>query len=282
MNRSLMGRGLLILAILALSVYFFTPLEKKINLGLDLQGGMHLVLQVNTDDAVNSESASDLQRFAEQALEKGLTISPTRLSATQYQVTGLTPDAKDTLSPIARDYLANWQAAESGETVTYTMQPNYVANVRESAVNQALQTIRNRVDALGVAEPVITAAKGYRIVLQLPGVDDPERVRRIIKNTAFLEFRLVRSPAPAATPEALLASFGGQVPPNTEILESDIRDGDLEHAIALMRRHKAIEATLERARYYGQVARDALAIFRDCPPKKAMLDVVAFCVARAS
>jgi len=60
-----------------------------------------------------------------------------------------------------------------------------------------------------------------------------------------------------------------------------IRDGDLEHAIGLMRRHKAIEATLERARHYGAVARDALAIFRDGTPKKAMLDVVGFCVARA-
>jgi preprotein translocase subunit SecD len=224
MKRSLMWRGLLILSVLALSIYFFTPIEKKINLGLDLQGGMHLVLQVNTDDAVNSESGSEMQRFAEQAREKGLTISPERLSPTSFKVSGLTPDSKDTLSPIARDFLGNWDAAESGESISYTMLPNYVSSVRESAVNQALQTIRNRVDALGVAEPVITASNGYRIVLQLPGVDDPERVRRIIKNTAFLEFRLVRSPTPAPSREALLASFGGQVPPETEVVEGDIRD----------------------------------------------------------
>jgi octaprenyl-diphosphate synthase len=60
-----------------------------------------------------------------------------------------------------------------------------------------------------------------------------------------------------------------------------INAGDLEHAISLMHRHKAIEATFERARLHGANARDALSVFRDCPAKKAMLDVVGFCVARA-
>jgi octaprenyl-diphosphate synthase len=64
------------------------------------------------------------------------------------------------------------------------------------------------------------------------------------------------------------------------IADGDIGDGDLEHAIALMRRHKALEATLERARSYGTIARDALAIFRDCREKSAMQDVIAFCVTR--
>ena len=65
------------------------------------------------------------------------------------------------------------------------------------------------------------------------------------------------------------------------LTDGDIRDGDLEHANALMKKHKAIEATLERARYYGSMAYDALAIFKDSKPKTALLDVVAFCVARA-
>ncbi len=65
------------------------------------------------------------------------------------------------------------------------------------------------------------------------------------------------------------------------MVEGDIKDGDLENAIALMRKHKAIEATLERARHYGAMSRDALGLFRDCAPKKAMLDAVTFCIARA-
>ena len=65
------------------------------------------------------------------------------------------------------------------------------------------------------------------------------------------------------------------------MVDGDLRDGDLEHAQSLMRRHKTIEATLERARHYGDVARDALDLFRDCIPKRAMLDAVTFCIARA-
>jgi octaprenyl-diphosphate synthase len=69
---------------------------------------------------------------------------------------------------------------------------------------------------------------------------------------------------------------------NRTIAEGEIGDGDLEHAIALMKKHKALEATLERARSYGAIARDALAIFKDCRERAAMQDVIAFCVSRAS
>ena len=65
------------------------------------------------------------------------------------------------------------------------------------------------------------------------------------------------------------------------LTDGQINDGDLEHALGLMKKHKAIEVTLERARHYGSMAHDALAIFKDCPPKTALLDTVAFCIARA-
>ena len=65
------------------------------------------------------------------------------------------------------------------------------------------------------------------------------------------------------------------------LTDGDIKDGDLEHAIALMRKHKAIEATLERARYYGSIARDALATFKPSAPRTALDEVVGFCIARA-
>lgn len=65
------------------------------------------------------------------------------------------------------------------------------------------------------------------------------------------------------------------------LVDGQIGDGDIEHAIALMKRHRAIEATIDRARHYGAMARDALGLFRDGPPKKALLDAVTFCIARA-
>ena len=90
-------------------------------------------------------------------------------------------------------WMAGAGAAPSGG-YSFTMRPANEKSIRDGAVNQALQTIRNRIDQFGVSEPVI-ARQGLdsdRIVVQLPGVDDPERVKRLIKNTAFLEFRLVR------------------------------------------------------------------------------------------
>ncbi len=217
-SSNLLSRGILIVAVLALSVWFFYPLDKKIKLGLDLLGGMHLVLQVQTDDALRAESDSDMQRLVADAKEKGLSVSPTRLSATSFEVAGLSPESKDTLGAIVRSNLPSWDLSESGDKAVYTIKTAEANKIRELAVTQAVQTIRNRVDEFGVAEPVINPASDYRIVVQLPGVDDPERVRRLIKNTAFLEFRLVRG-GPAPTPEAL-----GPIAPNLEMMPGDIRD----------------------------------------------------------
>jgi preprotein translocase subunit SecD len=105
-----------------------------------------------------------------------------------------------------------------------------VNEVRNGAVNQAVQTITNRVDQFGVAEPVIQpTTTGHRIVVQLPGIDDSERVRNLIKSTAFLEFRVVKFPkggGGAGSREEVLASFGGRLPEDVEILEGDRLDDD--------------------------------------------------------
>src|SRR6185436_20059910 len=120
-----------------------------------------------------------------------------RLSPTSFQFSGLTPESKDALGQLVRANLPFWDSAERGDTVVLSIKPAEATKIRELAVTQAVQTIRNRIDEFGVAEPVITPASGYRVVVQLPGVDDPERIRRLIKNVAFLEFRLVRGgPAP--------------------------------------------------------------------------------------
>ena len=90
------------------------------------------------------------------------------------------------------------------------------------AVNQAKQTIDNRINAYGVAEPNIAVTEGYRVLVQLPGVDDPERVRKLIKSTAFLEFRLVEK-GPTSDRQTLLAGYGGRLPETLEIMEGRAR-----------------------------------------------------------
>lgn len=229
MNRSLLSRGLLILAVVAAGVYFFVPPKERINLGLDLQGGMHLVLQVHTEDAVRAETDADMERLKVQAAEKGLTGAQTRRVADDaFEVTGVPPTGDGTIAEIARDFLPGWSWQRSGDRLRFTMTVENRTTIRQLAVTQALQTIRNRVDEFGVGEQLISEAPNHRIVVQLPGVDDPERVRQLIKNTAFLEFRLTILPREGGegfeTPEQARAQLGPELPPNAEILPRDVRD----------------------------------------------------------
>src|SRR5215210_721578 len=229
MKRKLLWRGLLILAVALICVALAYPPKKKINLGLDLQGAMHLVLQVHTEDALRAETDSDMARLVDQAKEQSVTgLSANRTGDTSFTIAGASPDARSTVIDIARRFLPRWEVSQEGEVLAFTMNKQAANEVANGAVNQAVQTIRNRIDQFGVTEPVIQpTATGHRIVVQLPGVDDQDRVRRLIKNTAFLEFRIVQFPkggGGVGSREEILANYGGQLPEDVEILEGDRRD----------------------------------------------------------
>jgi preprotein translocase subunit SecD len=225
MKRNLLWRGLLILAVFATAAALAYPLDKKINLGLDLQGGMHMVLQVHTEDAVRAETDGDMGLLVQQAQEDGLTLTGRRVSDTSFEVTGVTPATRDKLVKVYEEYLQGaWDSNIAADRAVFRMKPAYADQTRKLAVTQAKQTIDNRVNAFGVTEPVISETSDYRIVIQLPGVDDPNRVRDIIKNTAFLEFRIVRS-GPFPDRQTALANFNNrQLPPDVEIMQEDERD----------------------------------------------------------
>jgi preprotein translocase subunit SecD len=153
-----------------------------------------------------------------------------RTSDTSFDVTGVPVDQDGVVGKAANDYLPGWDWNRSGDRIAFKMDAANIKSIRELAVQQALQTIRNRVDEFGVSEPTI-ARQGLdsdRIVVQLPGVDDPERVKRLIKNTAFLEFRLVDFPPSGTegvdTREAVLQHYNGALPDTLEILPGDVRD----------------------------------------------------------
>jgi preprotein translocase subunit SecD len=229
MKRNLLWRGLLILASILLSVALFYPPKEKINLGLDLQGGMHLVLQVHTEDALRAETDSDMARLVDLAEEQKVTgLSSRRTGDATFVISGASLQARDTVAGLADKNLQRWDMSRQGDDLVFTMNQQAEKEVRNGAVTQAKQTIDNRINQYGVAEPVIQpTATGYRIVVQLPGVDDQERVRRLIKNTAFLEFRIVDFPkggGGTGSREAILANYGGQLPQGIEILEGDQRD----------------------------------------------------------
>jgi preprotein translocase subunit SecD len=229
MNRNLLWRGLLIFAVTVVAFLLCYPLKKKINLGLDLQGGMHLVLQVNTGDALRVEVENNADRLVRAAADEKIKITARRISDTAFEVLGATEGNRDQVDSIAQRFLGSTaftRASVPGRMI-YQMTTQFANQTRTYAVRQAVETIRNRVDQFGVTEPVIQEASGYRIVVELPGIDDAERVRRLIKSTALLEFRLVRYPSGgggAPTREAVLANYGGNLPADLEIMEGDVRD----------------------------------------------------------
>jgi len=242
-NRSLLYRGLLVLALVVLAAFAAWPLDEKINLGLDLRGGMHLVLRVETEDAVRSELTKDMDRLIRLAEEEeitGLSARPETVeegggAVRRFVVTGATGERAETLVDLARDQLRTsqgdeaWDASRRGDQLVFEMADAHVRDIERLAVRQARDTISNRIDAYGVAEPDIRPISGTdRIVVQLPGVDDPERVRDLIKRTAFLEFRLTEYPRAggggAPSREEILANYGGRLPEGVEVLQSTERD----------------------------------------------------------
>jgi preprotein translocase subunit SecD len=231
-DRSLLYRGILILVVVALAAWSAYPLNEKINLGLDLRGGMHLVLEVQTEDAVVSELDRAAERIAEQAREEGLTgVQVNRGEDDTLVVTGVERGEGDAaIGRIRQDFLGEeWDWDRVGDRIVFELSAGGAETVRRQAVRQALQTINNRIDQFGVAEPLVAQiGSSDRIVVQLPGVDDPERIRELIKSTAFLEFRLTTQPAGGGSGlpsrQAVLDAYNGQLPPNVEILEGDVTD----------------------------------------------------------
>jgi len=228
MKRPLLWRGLLILAVALIAAWLAYPPKDKINLGLDLRGGMHLLLQVHTEDALRAETDSDMAALVDRAKEKGVVGLKARRTGDSAFAVGATSEQRDVLSDLAQRYLLRWNVSSLGDDMVFTMKTPEVNIVRNAAVNQAKTTIDNRINQFGVTEPLIQATStGYRIVVQLPGVDDPERVRRLIKNTAFLEFRVVKFPkggGGVGSREEILANFNGQLPDDLEIMEGDRRE----------------------------------------------------------
>ncbi|MBP1690135.1 MAG: preprotein translocase subunit SecD [Deltaproteobacteria bacterium] len=223
MQRKLTWRWALIGVVTAAAVFMMVPPAKKIHLGLDLRGGIHLVLQVNTADAVRAEVDDAMERVRADLADKG--FPPADLQRLPDNngfrlAPAANTDAK-VLDKVIEDRMIEYSVSR-GVAITATLRPEVIRGIKDMAVRQGLETIRNRIDEFGVAEPVIQrqGIEGDRIVVQLPGIDDPIRVKELIRATAFLEIKPVVSVAP--TQEALLAASGGQVPEDSEVVSGDV------------------------------------------------------------
>ncbi|HPB59001.1 MAG TPA: protein translocase subunit SecD [Candidatus Saccharicenans sp.] len=215
----------LTLAVIALSIFLIYPPKEKIKLGLDLKGGTHLLMQVITDDAINVETDQQIARFEEVFKKNNVTFTrAAKEKPGQFYFEGISADQEGKIRDLIDEYTRDWDYTLTGDRVNFKLKQPAEQYLREQAVLQTLETIRNRVDQFGVAEPIIQRQGSDRIVVELPGIDDPERVKNLIKVTAVLEFKLVKA-GPAPDEETLLQEFGGQVPDDAEIVKGDPRRG---------------------------------------------------------
>ncbi|HUE86798.1 MAG TPA: protein translocase subunit SecD [Vicinamibacterales bacterium] len=218
MAKNLRWRVLVILGVVALSVFAFYPPDQKVRLGLDLKGGVHLVMHVETDDAVRIETETVTDRLREglKTLVPGATV--TMISPTEFRVNNIPPDQDQAFRALLVDVEPTFNRTSGAGTYTFSMRPNIENQLREQAVDQALQTIERRVNELGVAEPVIARhTADDQILVQLPGVTDVARAKEIIRSTALLELKLVEQ-GPFSDEAQARQAYGGNIPPDLQIL----------------------------------------------------------------
>ena len=241
MQRNLQWKLLGIVAVTALAVWGVYPPADQIRLGLDLKGGAHLVLRVETDDALLVETETAAEQLGEQMSLQGMDAATAiPADATTIRVEGVPGERDAAFRQLSDERLAASYDREPGARGSYTfrMRGPVASSLREEAVRQALQTIERRVNELGVSEPIVAphGIGGDQILVQLPGVSDVARAKALIRSTSLLELKLVEE-GPAASREALLQTRNGVVPPDMEIATQPSGvDGSAEPFYYLVRR----------------------------------------------
>ncbi|MBN1297316.1 protein translocase subunit SecD [bacterium] len=230
-------RILMTIILVGLAVYgMYPPLdpdgpegekEGKLNLGLDLQGGMHMVMDVKTEEAVEAELVLVKKQFEQHLRREKIRGAEITVNAVEHTLFFDFADAveRDEIARMLDDYPYDVTKDMAGSMfrVTAVMRAENVRHVKERSLQQAILTIRNRIDELGVREPIVQQQKSLtkgamdRILIQLPGVKDIQKAKEIIGKTALLEFRLVLD-GPGDRME-LLESNGGKLPRTGEFYE---------------------------------------------------------------
>jgi len=238
MKQNLLWKSVFIIAVLLVFVYgiFGIPssltgsglaaaLLQRINLGLDLKGGTHLILQVQVNDAVNVDAQQAIERLKGALRSRNIAFADISQADAannpdHIQIKGVSPDHSGDLRDIVTSDLPEYNLSSGAQdTYTVSMKPSNLTELKNRAVQQAIETIRNRIDQLGVSEPVIEehGLGQYQILVQLPGVDDPARVKAIMQSTAMLEIRQAFG-GPYSSEQEALSANNGVLPPGTMLL----------------------------------------------------------------
>ncbi len=213
-------------------------LASNITLGLDLKGGSHLVMRVKTDDYLKKLTENNMQAALSTLQDAKLNVASSQITTENgnYSMSITMADGtnlQDVVDAIKKKIdVAQWTESRSGNTVTWSL-PGATQNaLKDQAVEQALKIIESRINAFGVKEPTLQrmSKSSGQILLQMPGVEDPERVKKLIgadSNLALMKIVSAPNPSPVTTyptEEAAKQSLGGVVPPNRKILPFTERD----------------------------------------------------------
>jgi len=207
-------------------------IQDRVHLGLDLKGGTHLILQVQVNDAVRVEAENAVQRIKEALRTQkinytDITIPDPANQPDHIVLKGVAPESAGDLRNIVNERLPEYDLVSGAENSwTVSMKAQSLTQLKTRAVEQAIETIRNRIDQLGVSEPTIQehGLGQYQILVQLPGVDDPARVKQIMQSTAMLEIRQSLG-GPYPSEQAAMQDHGGVLPPDSVLLPGTARAG---------------------------------------------------------
>lgn len=196
MNKSIKWKIGLVVIVIVFSVLMFYPPKDKINLGLDLKGGIHLRLQVLTEKAIESQTNQAIAQVKSSFKKSGIKFDKiVRKKYNRIEMSGILYEDETKIKDILDDDFGNWTYTISGTYGTLNLKASKEILMRSQSVNQARDTIENRIDEFGVTEPVFQIEGKDRILVQLPGVNDKEKARimDLIKSTAVLELKEVVS-----------------------------------------------------------------------------------------
>ena len=239
MNPNLKYKVIFIFVVVVLCLYFVLGLPafptsfgqvkanfaNQIKLGLDLQGGTHLVLQVQVQEAVAQETDQTVDRLTTAMRNKNIHYDEVRRADDTHVIVRnvASSDLSQFRDLIHDQYEGEWELSPApGDPTAYlmTIRPSALARIQETTMQQSLETIERRINALGLTEPTIQfqGRKDNEILVQLPGEGDPARAKQVIQAGGQLELKLVEDPTTYPSEAAALAAHGGVLPPATEIV----------------------------------------------------------------
>jgi preprotein translocase subunit SecD len=196
----------------------------RIKLGLDLKGGSHLVLQVQVDEAIGQRCDQTVDLLVKALHDKSITVGNIgRVDDTHIQVSGIDPASSSNFRDIVTTQFPDWimsPAAGVPNGYLLTLKPSVIADLRRDTMEQALETITRRINALGLTEPTIafTGRADNEILVQLPGEGDPTRAKAVIQAGGQLELTLVTDDQVYPSEAAALAAHSGILPPGSVVM----------------------------------------------------------------